>query len=312
MRGIRMVGRDTGNLTDEELLFIYQEIVGAAWPKLKAREVFEMEPIDSIARRAIRLYTETDMGSAMISIEGEAINLDRTQLTKGTDIKVPVIHKEFTINWRDLGAKRDFTESLDLREARNAARQVAEVENRLCFSGETTAAGAAVPPLGPWYTYGINGLLDSVPGANVVGCGAWPANVVANMNTAIALLEGAGFEKPFVAILPVGKARKLDVIIGAGGAGMTHRKFLLENDIVQGIISDNGLVPTDGGVLAAPSRDSGLIVCPGKDNFSLMVARDITVHTAPLPNMNLFGRIYEVAVPVIKRPAALAELNNIT
>ena len=155
MRGIRYVGRDTGSLTDEELLYIHKEIIGAAWPALRAREIFELEPVDSIAYRSIRKYTETDMGEAHIDIEGESISIDRTQLTAGTDVHLPVIHKEFTVNWRDLEAKRNFPESLDLREARNAARQVAELENRLCFSGESTA----------WLVWGIQGLMASVPGA---------------------------------------------------------------------------------------------------------------------------------------------------
>lgn len=296
MRGIRFVGRDTGNLTDEELLYIYKEIIGAAWPKLHARDIFETEPLTSVGYRSIRMYTETDMGEALIDLEGEAISIDRTQLEAGTDVKVPVIHKEFVINWRDLDANRPFAEALDLREARNAARQVAEVENRLCFSGESTA----------WRVWGILGLMASVPGTQDNAGGAWPAQSINNVNQAIGELESSGFNPPYVLLAPVAQIRKLHVPLGAGGAGMTWYKFLLENDILQGIIADDSVIATDDGV------DSALVVAPGKDNFSLQVARDITVHTAPLPNMNLFGRIYEVAVPVIKRPYALAEINTIT
>ena len=296
MRGIRYVGRDTGNLTDEELLYIHKEIIGAAWPALRAREIFEIEPVSSVGYRSIRKYTETDMGEALISLEGESINLDRTQLEAGTDVHLPVIHKEFTINWRDLEANRPFAESLDLREARNAARQVAEVENRLCFSGESTL----------WRVWGILGLMLAVPATQDNAGGAWPANAIANINVAIGELESSGFNPPYVLLAPVAQIRKLHVQLGAGGAGMTYYKFLLENNILQGIIADDSVIATDDGV------DSAIVCAPGKDNFSLMVARDVTVHTAPLPNMNLFGRVYEVAVPLIKRPYALAEINTIT
>ena len=123
---------------------------------------------------------------------------------------------------------------------------------------------------------------------------------------AIGELEASGFEKPFVMCLPVALARTLDVLVGAGGAGMTYRQAFLKNDILQGIIADDSVIATDGGV------DTAIVVCPGKENFSLQVARDITVRTVILPNMNLFGRVYEVVTPMIKRPNALAEINTIT
>lgn len=290
------VGLDTGELTDEELRYIYSEIIGAAWPALKARDIFEIETVPSVGFREIRKFTETDMSAALIDMDGDEVNIDRTQLAAST-ISMPVIHKEFIVNWRDLEARREVGQSLDLVNARNAGRQVSEEENKLLFSGEHTG----------WRSLGILGLVGSVPAGNDdASAGAWPANAAADINVAIGRLETDGFDPPYVMCLPVALARKLDVAVGAGGAGMTYRKFFLQNDVLQGIITDDSVIASDGGV------DSAIIVCPGKENFSLQVARDITVRTVILPNMNLFGRVYEVVTPMIKRPNSLAEINTIT
>lgn len=296
MLPLRRVGLDTGNLTDEELRYIYNEIIGAAWAALRAREIFEREPVPSVGYRTIRKYTETDMSQALIDIEGETISIDRTQLASG-DVTLPTIHKEFVINWRDLDANREVGEALNLREARNAARQCSEEENKLLFSGEYTG----------WRAYGIEGLMTATGRSTGASAGAWPANAVVDINTAIGNLESSGFTSgPYVLCAPVAEVRKLHVSGGAGYAGLTYYQFLLKNGILNGIIADDSIFPADG------NQDGACVVVPGRENFSLQVARDITVHTAPLPNMNLFGRVYEVVTPMIKRPTSISEITAIT
>jgi len=295
MNSLRRVGRDIGNLTDEELRYVFNVIIGAAWAELHAREIFEVDPIPSVGFRTIRKYTETDMGQALISMEGEAVSLDRTQLTAGTDTKLPVISKDFVINWRDIEAHRDLGESLELREGKNAARQVAEEENKLCLTGEYLG----------WPALGIEGLA-SATGRNTAAGGAWPTNAVANINAAIAELETDGFTKgPYVLIGRVAQIRKLDGQVSS--TGLTWRKFLLENGILNAIYADDSLYT------AATGATTSAIVCvPGKENFALAVAQDISMKTTPLPNMNILTRVYEVVTPHIKRPTSICELTGLS
>jgi uncharacterized linocin/CFP29 family protein len=123
----RRVGRDTGELTDEELRYITQELIDAAVPELHARDVFAKEPLPSVGIRTIRNYTKTSMSQAVLSMEAEMVSVDRIQLASG-DVNVPAIYKDFIINWRDIEAIRDFGGSLEMENGRDAARQVAEEE----------------------------------------------------------------------------------------------------------------------------------------------------------------------------------------
>ena len=49
----------------------------------------------------VRGYKQTDMGQARISSHGQGKNKDRTE-KEHFGITVPVLHKEFTLWWRDL------------------------------------------------------------------------------------------------------------------------------------------------------------------------------------------------------------------
>jgi len=294
MLPLRKVGRDIGTLSDEELIEIQKEIIGAAWPRLKARDIFETEPLSSVGKRTWRKYTETDMGQALISMEGTTLSIDRTQLATG-DVKIPVISKDFLINWRDIEAHRDLGEPILDRNGLNAARQVAEEENKLAFSGEYTG----------WRALGIEGLMTATGRNTKASAGAWPANAFTDINAAIGELETDGYaDGPFVLCCPVAEARKLDALISSTTS--TYRKALLENGIVSQIITDDSIFPADG------SQDGACVVVPGKANFSLGIAADITTFTKQLANMNVFARVYEVVSVNIKRPTSICEITAIT
>lgn len=293
MLPLRRVGLDIG-LTDDELIEIHAEIIEAAHAELRAREVFEIETVASVGKRTLRKYTESDMSQAVISMNGETINLDAPYLTSG-DTKLPVIKKDFQINWRNLLASRDFNESVETQHIRNASRQVAEEENKLLFAGEYTG----------WRAYGIEGLMTATSRNTQASAGAWPANAYTDINAAIGNLESSGFTKgPYVLGCPVATARKLDALITS--TTKTYRQSILDNNIVSGIIADDMILASDAGT------DGAFVVVPGKDNFSLKVAQDISVFTKELPNMNLLGSVYEVVTPFIKRPTSICEITGIT
>ena len=290
----RRVGRDTGELTDEELRYVHQEIIGAAWPVLHAREIFAIEPLPSVGIRTVRKYSATDMGQAVISMEAEAVSLDRIQLASG-DTKVPVLHKDFIINWRDVEAIRDFGGSLEMENGRNAARQVAEEENKLLLSGDYTG----------WGALGVEGLATATGRNTQASAGAWPANAVADINAALGKVETSGHTKgPYALISRVAWIRKLDAQISS--TGLTWRKFLLSNNIVDLIIGDDSLY-TSGGLT------TNALVCEvDKANFAFSLAQDITERPTKLPNGDLFVRVFEVGTPHIKRPTSICEITGLT
>jgi uncharacterized linocin/CFP29 family protein len=294
MQKLRRVGLETGQLTDEELRFIDTEIIGAAWPQLHAREIFETKVLPNAGLRTLRHYTQTDMGQAVITMDGEDISLDRTQLT-ANDVKIPVTSKDFTINWRDILAARHNNQPLDIVEGRNAARQVAEEENKLLFTGEYTG----------WPALAIEGLMTATGRNTQASAGAWPANVVADVNAGIAKLEEDGFTSgPYVLLCRVAAARKLDAALAS--TEITYRKFLLENDIIQAVISDDSIYGADG------STDHGAVVCPGRDNFEVAIGQDITTWEYQLQNMNKLFRVFEVLAPHVKRPTSICELTGLS
>jgi uncharacterized linocin/CFP29 family protein len=289
----RRVGRDTGELTDEELRYIHQELIDAAVPELHGRDVYQREPLPSVGIRTIRSYTKTSMSQAVLSMEAEMVSVDRIQLASG-DINVPAIYKDFIVNWRDIEAIRDFGGSLEMENGRDAARQVAEEENKLLLSGEYAG----------WPALGIQGLLSSTL-RNSTGGGAWPANAIANVNAAIAELESDGHTKgPYYLLGRVAQVRKLDGQVS--NTNTTYRQFLLANKIVDAIIGDDSLYTTAGATTSA-------VVCEvDKKNFALKIAQDITERPSPLPNGDIFVRVFEVCTPHIKRPTSICELTGLS
>ena len=100
MQSLRRVGFDNAQLTDEEILYIENRVVEAVHPALIGRKLFPVETLPHAGYITVRGYKRSDMSQARISLYGQGKNKDRTVKTP-FDITVPVIHKEFTINWRD-------------------------------------------------------------------------------------------------------------------------------------------------------------------------------------------------------------------
>lgn len=293
MNAFRRVGLETGVVTDEELKYIDAEIIHAARPALRARDLFPIKQLPNAGMRTLRKYVQADMSAAIVTMNGEDLSLDHTDITEA-DIDIPVISKDFVVNWRDILAARHNNQPLQLDLGANAARQVAEEENFMLYTGETTAH-----PL-----LGIEGLLTAT-GRNTEAGGAWPANAIADVNDAKAELQTDGFDDgPYVLIGRVAQIALLDQAIAA--TNITYRSFLLQNKIVDAIVADDMVYS------AADATSSAAVVCPGRDNFELIMGQDITTFQYGLQNMNTLFRVYEVCVPNIKRPESICELTGLS
>ena len=183
MLPLRRVGSDTAQLTDEELRYIQDRVVETVQPMLVGRRLFPVFTLPHCGFITVRGYRRTDMSQARISLYGQGKNKDRSIKT-AYDVTVPVIHKEFQISWRDLEATRNQGLPLDTQELENAARQVAEEEDKLLLSGEYTG----------WRALGIEGLATATNRNTEASAGAWPANSLTDCSDAIAELEADGHQ----------------------------------------------------------------------------------------------------------------------
>jgi uncharacterized linocin/CFP29 family protein len=202
---------------------------------------------------------------------------------------------DFMLHWREVLAGRHSGETLDAANARNAARQVAEEEDKLLLSGEYTG----------WPALGIEGLCSATGRSSQASAGAWPANALTDINACRALLQASGYvDVPIAMIGPTAEIKKLDAQIG--NTAFTYKTFCLQNNLLAAIYESDSLFAADGGA------DSIVFCVPGKDNFDLVVAQEIKTFMWQNKNMNLHGKVYEAVVPRIKRPESICELTGVT
>ena len=297
MQSLRRVGLATGTLTDYEINYIETAIVKTVRPILIGRQLM---PITSLAHAGFRKYTfftEGDMGQALIDMQGEEESMDIVDLIEGS-ADIPIIHKEYRLHWRDVLMRRETGQDLNTQHAENAARQVAEEEDKLILTGEVAGTLA-------WPALGIEGLCTATGNLGATG-GAWPSDAIANVATAKQALRAVGFYGPYRLIVPSTIYGYLEGLI----SNTEKWYFQAVGELIGGVenilVSDN-LIASDGA-----ARDSALLVDVQPGNFNLVVGADITNHLAQQPNMNYFGRVWEAVVPVIKRPQAIYEIDTIT
>ncbi len=282
---------DVGILTEEEILYVEQKVVETVRYQLQARKIFPVRQVPDA--KFYRFYDEEDPSAASITMDGKAQSDDFPEKT-AHDLKWPVISKEFLLNWRDIDISRRQGPSILDDSIRTATRMVSETEDRLLISGETTG----------WPALGIEGLFTATGRNNDAADGNWPANAVGDVNDARALLQADGFVglEPIL-IGPPALVKCLDGAIA--NTGITYRTFLLQNNLLSGIIETPNAFAADGGV------DSVVLVIPGEGNFWAMQGVPLSVHLWPDKAQNIHGTIRETITPVIGRPESICEINTI-
>jgi uncharacterized linocin/CFP29 family protein len=290
---MRRVGLATGVLTDDEIEYLETQIVKTVRPMLVGRQVMPITSLAHAGFQSYTFYTETDMSQALIDMTGEEEAQDTVALSE-SNVAIPIIHKEYTLHWRDVLARRETGTDLNTQHAENAGRQVAEEEDKLILSGEYTG----------WTALGLEGLATAT-GRNTTAGGDWSANMLTYVAAAKAELRTDGYYGPYRLILRASWYAQAENII----ANTEKWYFQAVGELIGGVenilISDN-LYASDGGT------DNALLVDVQPGNFSLVVGADLTNHMAQQYNMNYFGRVWEAVVPVIKRPEAICEITALT
>jgi uncharacterized linocin/CFP29 family protein len=232
------------------------------------------------------------MSQATIDMQGITKNRDRVELAS-FDIKVPVIHKEYKLYWRDVIASRNGGMPIETINAESAARQCAEEEDKLLLSGEYSG----------WQALGILGLATAT-GRNTTAGTAFTTTGFVKVCNAIAELETDGHKGPYALIL---RSAWLALIRSSffSGTSVTQLEKIAEVCKAGIFVSDN-LYADDGGL------DSALVVEPGQDNFEMVIGQDMTSFNQQDEDMNVNGKVFEVVAPRVKRPTSICELTVLT
>lgn len=300
MQSLTRVGLATGTLTSEEIKYIEEAIVKTVRPILVGRQLMPIRTLGHAGYQKYYYYTETDMSQALIDMYGEEESQDEVKLTE-EDVSIPIIHKEYTLHWRDVEARRQRGEDLNTQHAENAARQVAEEEDKLIITGEYSG----------WPAMGLAGLVGSCPAANRTDGNAWttPANILTDLATGKNGLRALGFYGPYKLIVTPSVYAYMEKI-AAGGAGSDKWFFQAVGELIGGVenilISGSLYATADAGV------DEALLVDVTKGNFELIVGADLSHWLQQTKNMNYFGKVWEAVVPVIKRPNAIWEFYDVS
>ncbi len=290
MYKLSQVGRDTGHLTDEEIIQIQTAIVDAIRPALIGRRLMPINRLPHAGFRTVRGYKSTDMSQAAIDMDGQNKSLDIVKLSS-FDISVPVIHKEFKLLWRDILSSRGGGIPLDTIHIQNAARQVAEEEDRLILSGEGTGFQAL----------GIEGFATAT-GRNTTAGGDWSANALTYISAAKTELQTDGFMGPYGLVLPPTFENQLDTLVTSTAVTMRSVALTMIRDILP-----SGNLYASGG-----SANSALLLDMSPGNFELVVGQDTDTFMQQDSDMNINGKVFEVVAPRILRPDAICEITSLT
>lgn len=287
------VGRDEGILLREEMEYVDRVIIETIKPALIARQIFPLTKVsDDGGVMWVTTPEEVDMSDASLTLHGAA-QADDVSLYWTHEHVVPVLQKNFKIQWRDLAASRRLGQDLYTQQVRQAARKVQELEERLLLTGEYTGFPAM----------GIHGLLTSA-GTSAAASGNWPANAIADVNTARSQLQADGFVgMPFDLIAPPAMVKCLDAQLPQ--TEITYRMFLLKNKLVNRIFESAYLFSAGGG------QDSALLVQTSRDNFDLVQAMPPRVGRWEYKDGNIYGYLRECITPRIKREESIYEITDL-
>lgn len=203
--------RTNALLGNNEWKFFDTEIVAEAAIRLRA--VADLLAAGNVRRipnglgKTILEYQKvTDLDPAIVSMSGitRAEN-DRFDWS-AAGLPLPITHKDFFIDLRALVASQQSGEPLDATFARLAGRKVAEETERMLFQGGKQFLGLSLygyttHPNRNTMSFGTNGSWSATAKTG--------ADILADVNAAISLLEGDRFYGPYVIYVGSAMSNKL-------------------------------------------------------------------------------------------------------
>lgn len=246
-----------------------------------------------VGRRFLKLYGPLGAGVQVIPTDqfsgrdmgqvGMTGHDDPVALMNRIYQRVPMIHKDFVLFWRDIEAARTTGIPMDWAMAEAAASFVAQSEDNVIFHGATDQ--------------NIEGLL-TISGRHTLETSGWDevGSGFQDVVKAIRQITTSGFYPPY------------SVVVGTEGYAQWHRLYgqsgVLEVDQIRKL--------ADGGVFVSPliPEKTAIVLAAGAENIDLAVGLDTSVAFLESTNMNHNFRILETLVPRIKRPQAICVLTS--
>lgn len=275
-------------LVDRFIQYIDREVTEIATRQFIGAQLLPSMKLASEGITVVDWWDLQAMTGAVIDVDGLTENDDSADFAQKS-IRMLVTHKDFKMPWRDLRAAAmpgdgGLNKPLDIANVQEATRQVLLAVDDIIFNGVSA--------------YGIEGLTN-VTGRNSVTGADWGTGGVAynNVNDTLAVLEAANHFGPYAGVFhPTQFAESRRVFTNTG---IPQRQAILE-------MLDAGFMRTP-----AITAGTGLVFSQGQMNADMLTA------TGGPKQMNMQHMkfvefmLYDITVPRIRRPAAIATLASI-
>ena len=235
--------------------------------------------------------TANEVSDALLTYQFTDTSEDWIELAR-TDVPIPLLHKEYRISRRDLAAAARGGFGISTATVQSAAYKVMNLENQLILNG-FAADGT---------TYDIKGLYQSAGNSTAGSSFGTAGNPLASVAAAIDKMQADNITGPYNLVLNPTQYMELATSVLGSGAG--EREMAMVKEILEGgsIFSTSFQAVGTGMLLADASAGF----------FEMVVAQDMTTETEVLQkSKDLWGRVYECAIPVIYDANAICKLTTI-
>jgi uncharacterized linocin/CFP29 family protein len=266
-----------------------------------------------IGRRLIPLATGSPLGFGVQQIKNNilqdmsdatiSMKLTENQDTVGytdTSLDIPIIHKEFEIDRRDLLSSERMGMPLDTSNAEVAATKVAELEDEMIIEG----AG------------GFDGMYDSAGNDyNTSADFGTAGNAIKAVKGGMALLMADKIYPPYNLVI---NEEQYAEIVGPRGTTSDVSELDIVRKMINGGAGDGtpgAAGGPSGNVYVTPTITAGtalLAAAPNKAYADLVIAQDVQLEFEELEkSKNVFGRVFEALVPRVKHSNAFCTLSDV-
>lgn len=279
-----VTGLSKGNVTvtPEQHRKVLEAVVIAARQQMVARELLggDIEFYNDIGVQTISYDTLTEMSGAQIDFKFTE-NEDQVDLAR-TNVPVPLIHKEFEIDFRDLASSQRYGTPLSTLNAEAAAYQVAITEDATLIQGWTRDGT----------DYDVDGFYQAAGNTDSTSADfAIPGKPITAVAAALAMLEADKIKPPYnMALHPT----QYNQLMGSIYTGGVDEVLKVTNMLKSGRVDQGGGA---GGLILATTdivAGTGMIVAaPGRGFFKYHVPMDVSTKLSILEKSdNLWGRVY--------------------
>jgi len=299
----------TGTILTEEQMTYYDEAVKQVIRhRIVGRNLIALAPGSpfGFGVQQVDYNTLNDMSPAQLSMK----------LTESTDIittsngkiEIPIIHKEFEIDRRDLLSSQRNGTPLDTTTARVAAEQVAILEDTMIIQGGSLDDGS---------TYKFPGLYQGAGNSYSTASDFGTAgNAIDAVKGAVQMLLDDAIYPPYNMVI---NQEQYAEILGPRSTTSDKTELAIVKDILRGGDGDGraGELGTGAGgnifVSDVITAGTGLVAAAPNGTYAdLAIAQDVVTEFEVIQKTgNTFGRVFEAMVPRILKSNAFCKLTSI-